>query len=68
MSEHQNDQRNNQSNEGGHLTNDPATNDPMFRHHYDGIHELDNPLPGWWLATFYLAIISCGLWVVYIIS
>ncbi|MBF0491337.1 MAG: c-type cytochrome [Deltaproteobacteria bacterium] len=29
----------------------------LLDHEYDGIKELDNPLPRWWLAGFYLAII-----------
>jgi cytochrome c oxidase cbb3-type subunit 3 len=27
------------------------------KHEYDGIHELDNPLPTWWLITFFATII-----------
>lgn len=38
------------------LEKDPLTNDPVLDHEYDGIKELDNPLPQWWLATFYIAI------------
>ncbi len=29
----------------------------MFDHEYDGIRELDNSLPPWWVALFYLTII-----------
>lgn len=34
-------------------------------HEWDGIKELDNPMPRWWLWTFYACIIwSVGYWLV----
>jgi cytochrome c oxidase cbb3-type subunit III len=35
-------------------------------HQWDGIKELNTPLPRWWVYTFYLTIIwAIGYWVVY---
>src|SRR3954466_14643335 len=35
-------------------------------HQWDGIKELNTPLPRWWLITFYLTIVwSIGYWIVY---
>jgi len=31
-------------------------NDKILDHEYDGIREYDNPLPGWWLALFWITI------------
>lgn len=36
--------------------------DILFDHEYDGIRELDNSLPPWWVAMFYLSI---GFGVIY---
>jgi cytochrome c oxidase cbb3-type subunit III len=35
-------------------------------HEGDGVRELNNPLPRWWLWLFYITIIwSIGYWIVY---
>ncbi|QZH76324.1 MAG: cytochrome-c oxidase, cbb3-type subunit III [Erythrobacter sp.] len=35
---------------------DEATNTEFVGHEWDGIEELDTPMPRWWLWTFYLTI------------
>jgi cytochrome c oxidase cbb3-type subunit 3 len=45
---------------------DPLTGTATTGHDWDGIHELNTPLPRWWLWTFYATIIwAIGYWVVY---
>lgn len=40
--------------------------DQLKDHAYDGIQEYDNPLPAWWLATFFITIIFGFLyWIHY---
>ncbi len=34
-------------------------------HEYDGIRELNNPLPGWWLMTFYITVIFAVIYFAY---
>ncbi|MDX1477922.1 MAG: cbb3-type cytochrome c oxidase N-terminal domain-containing protein [Saprospiraceae bacterium] len=35
----------------------------LFDHEYDGIRELDNSLPPWWLGLFYLTIIISAVYI-----
>jgi len=44
----------------------PAPEPKTTGHEWDGIHELNTPLPRWWLWLFYATIVwSIGYWVVY---
>ena len=45
---------------------DKVTGTETTGHEWDGIRELNTPLPRWWLWTFYMTIIwSIGYWIVY---
>jgi cytochrome c oxidase cbb3-type subunit 3 len=46
------------------MSNDPK--DPLLLdHEYDGIQELDNNLPRWWVWLFYISIIFSAVYLVY---
>lgn len=45
---------------------DEVTGTETTGHEWDGITELDTPMPRWWLIVFYVSIIwSIGYWIVY---
>jgi cytochrome c oxidase cbb3-type subunit 3 len=45
---------------------DAVTGTPTTGHVWDGIRELNTPLPRWWLWLFYITIVwSIGYWIVY---
>jgi cytochrome c oxidase cbb3-type subunit III len=43
---------------------DPAQNDRLVDHSYDGIQEYDNPMPRWWVTVFWLTIVFSILYYV----
>ncbi len=45
---------------------DPVTGTTTTGHVWDGIRELNTPLPRWWLWTFYVTVVwSVAYWIVY---
>lgn len=45
---------------------DLVTGTPTTGHEWDGLRELNTPLPRWWLWSFYITVIwSVGYWIVY---
>jgi cytochrome c oxidase cbb3-type subunit III len=45
---------------------DELTGTATTGHEWDGLHELNTPLPRWWLWTFYATILfAIGYWIVY---
>lgn len=46
------------------MSNDPQ--EPLLLdHNYDGIQELDNNLPRWWVWLFYITIIYAAVYLIY---
>jgi cytochrome c oxidase cbb3-type subunit 3 len=46
------------------MSNDPK--EPLLlEHEYDGIQELDNNLPRWWVWLFYISIVFSAVYMVY---
>ena len=49
-----------------HKEIDAVTGTATTGHDWDGIRELNTPLPRWWLWTFYITIVwAIGYWIVY---
>jgi cytochrome c oxidase cbb3-type subunit 3 len=42
-----------------------ADNNKILDHDYDGIKEYDNPLPNWWLTTFFVTIIFAFIYYIH---
>ena len=49
-----------------HKEIDAVTGTATTGHDWDGIRELNTPLPRWWLWTFYITIVwAIGYWIAY---
>ncbi|MGJ4883358.1 MULTISPECIES: cytochrome-c oxidase, cbb3-type subunit III [unclassified Bradyrhizobium] len=49
-----------------HTEVDSVSGTPTTGHAWDGIKELNTPLPRWWVITFYITIVwAIGYWIVY---
>jgi len=47
------------------LANRTTSGQETTGHDYDGIQELDNPLPFWWVAMFIISILFAGGYLIY---
>ena len=49
-----------------HIETDQVSGTATTGHEWDGIKELNTPLPRWWILTFYACIVwAVGYWIVY---
>ena len=49
-----------------HIETDQVSGTATTGHEWDGIKELNTPLPRWWILTFYACIVwAIGYWIVY---
>jgi cytochrome c oxidase cbb3-type subunit III len=54
-----------ETNEKHELDKDELTGDELISgHEYDGIKELNNPMPKWWLWLFYITIVFAAIYFV----
>lgn len=42
----------------------PDLDEKLLDHNYDGIQELDNPLPAWWVYLFYITIVFSFVYMI----
>lgn len=47
------------------MNNDPETEAPVFEHEADGIRELDNLLPRWWVWLFWMCNVFAVAYMLY---
>ncbi len=43
---------------------DTNSDEKLLDHNYDGIQELDNPLPAWWVSLFYITIVFSFVYMI----